>query len=78
MFGKNVNIPAALTSNLPALKDERDCSSAVGLHISALNAVHQAYIAAESSAKIKLVLHKQTRPSGKVFTHDEKVFYKNK
>ena len=76
VFGKNVNLPSALRNKLPALEDVKDYSPVVGLHLNALNAARKAYVAAESSAKVKLALKKQTRPTGKTFHPGETVFYK--
>ena len=76
VFGKNVNLPAALNNKLPALEDLNDYSSVVALHLFAMNSARQAYISSESSSKIKLALRKQTRPTGKVFCPGDKVFYK--
>lgn len=76
VFGRNTNLPSALNNKLPALEDINDYSPVVSLHLSVLNSARQAYIAAESSSKIKLALKKQTRPTGKFFKPGDKVYYK--
>ena len=50
--------------SLPAL-EEPSCFS-IGQHLAALNSARKAFVAAESSEKIKRALKRQTRPSGEV------------
>ena len=71
VFGRNTNLPSTFTDKLPA-PDGQPRSFTVGNHITAL----QAFVATESSEKIKRALRKQTRPSGHIYQVGEEVYYK--
>ena len=77
VFGRNLNLPSMLTNTPPALTDPNECKSKyAGVHLNALNAAKQAYLAVESSSKIQLALRKQIRPSGSFYNINDRVFYK--
>ena len=66
VFGRNTNLPSTLIDKLPA-PDGQPRSFTVGSHIAALHAARKAFVATESSEKIKRTLRKQTRPSGHIY-----------
>ena len=66
VFGRNTNLPSTFTDKLPAL-DGQPRHFTVGNHIAALHAARKAFVATESSEKIKRALRKQTRPSGHIY-----------
>ena len=68
-------MPSTFTDKLPAL-DGQPRSFTVGNHIAVLHAARKAFVATESSEKIKRALRKQTRPSGHIYQMGEEVYYK--
>ena len=76
VFGRNGNFPSTLNDKLPALDKQSDTSAAIGLHIAALHAARQEFIACESSEKIRRALRKQTRSFDHKYQMGEKVWYK--
>ena len=62
VFGKNPNLPSALTDKLPALSGTTT-SKMFGEHISALYRARKAFTETECSERLRRALRKQTRTS---------------
>lgn len=75
VFGRNPNIPSALTDQPPALEGTTT-SEVVRNHINALYSARQAFTKAESSEKIRRGLRKQVRTTPDTCTAGDKVYYK--
>ena len=73
VFGSNTNSPSTFTDKLPAL-DRQLRRFTASNHITALHAARKAFVATESSEKIKRALQKQTRPSGHIYQVGEEVY----
>ena len=74
VFGRNTNLLNFLDNRLPL--QENPTLPDIASHISALHAARRAFIASESSSKLKLAVRKNIRKSGAVFNIGEEVFYK--
>ena len=74
VFGRNTNLPNIIDNKLPA--QEKSTLPDIALHISALHAARKAFIATESSNKIKLALRKNVRTSGITYNIGDEVYYK--
>lgn len=74
VFGRNTNLPNIIDHKLPA--QEKSTLPDIALHISALHAARKAFIATESSNKIKLALRKNVRTSGNTYNIGDEVYYK--
>ena len=76
VFGKNPNLPSALTDKLPALSGTTT-SKMVGEHISALYRARKAFTETECSERLRRALRKQTRTSREeIYKNGDKVFFK--
>lgn len=76
VFGRNPNFPVAAESELPAL-DSRTASKMLANHLNALHEAREAFISAESSAKIKRALLRKTRTATVLeYPAGTKVYYK--
>ena len=72
VFARNTNLP-----NLDKLPvQENSTSPDIASHISALHAAQRAFVASESSNKLKLAMHKNIRKSGAAFNIGDEIFYK--
>ena len=76
VFGRNPRIPGILTDRLPAL-DDFSAASIIRDNLNALNRARQAFIASESSEKLRRALRHNVRTSGDVkYVTGDKVYYK--
>ncbi|VDI58470.1 Hypothetical predicted protein [Mytilus galloprovincialis] len=67
VHAKNINKPPALEGTT--------ISNVMGKHLVGLHEARKAFIAAESSEKVRRALRKQIRPSGEKFKNGDKVFF---
>ncbi|VDH89490.1 Hypothetical predicted protein [Mytilus galloprovincialis] len=74
VFGRNPNLPSTLVNKPPALEGET-MSKTTGKHLVGLHEARKAFVASESSEKIRRALRKQVRPSGEKFKHGDKVYF---
>ena len=74
-FGKNCMFPSIINNNLPALESFNQ-SQNLALHIAALHSARRAFIACESSEKIKQAQQNNIRPSGQIYNIKDEVYYK--
>ncbi len=76
VFGKNPNIPGALTDKLPALESVTS-SQILADHLNAITTARKAYVEAEASNKVKRALTRKVRPATSlIYDTGDKVFYK--
>ncbi|XP_064629342.1 uncharacterized protein LOC135488628 [Lineus longissimus] len=76
VFGRNPNLPANLTNQLPALEGTTT-SKVVGEHLGALYATRKAFTETECSERIRRALKKQTRSyTGDKYQMGDKVYYR--
>ena len=75
VLGRNVSLPSVVTDKPPALEGSTE-SRTVAEHLTALHSARKAFVAAESSEKIRRALRRQTQSSGMTFIQGEKVYYK--
>ena len=75
VFGRNVSLPSVVTDKPPALEGSTE-SHTVAEHLTALHSARKAFVAAESSEKIRRASRRQTRSSGMTFIQGEEVCYK--
>ncbi|CAG2196694.1 unnamed protein product [Mytilus edulis] len=74
VFGRNPNRPPTLVNKPPALEGET-MSKTMGKHLVGLHEARKAFVASESSEKIRRALRKQVRPSGEKFRNGDKVYF---
>ena len=74
VYGRNPNLPSVLINKPPALEGTTSCQ-AMGKHLTALYETRKAFIASESSEKVRRALRKQVRPSGEKFVTGDKVYF---
>ncbi|CAG2191494.1 unnamed protein product [Mytilus edulis] len=74
VFGRNPNMPSSIVNKPPALEGTT-ISNVMGKHLVGLHEARKAFIAAESSEKVRRALRKQIRPSGEKFKNGDKVFF---
>ena len=74
VYGRNPNLPSTIVNKPPALEGETMCSF-MGKHLTGLHAGRKAFIASESSEKIRRALRKQIRPSGEKFNNGDKEYF---
>ncbi|CAC5404047.1 unnamed protein product [Mytilus coruscus] len=74
VFGRNPNMPSSIVNKPPALEGTT-INNVMGKHLSGLHKARKAFIAAESSEKVRRALRKQIRPSGEKFKNGDKVFF---
>ncbi|CAG2221800.1 unnamed protein product [Mytilus edulis] len=74
VFGRNPNLPSTLVNKPPALEGET-MSKTMGKHLVGLHEARKAFVASESSEKIRRALRKQVRPSGEKFRNGDKVYF---
>ena len=74
VFGRNCNLPNTLVDHLPALQPVY--SSDLASHIYALHSARQAFVALESSDKIKLSIKKNIRNYKQFYNIGDMVYYK--
>ena len=75
VYGRNPNLPSCVTNRPPALENITT-SEHVQRHISLLQKSREAYIAAESSERVKRALRANIRSDQGPFHHNEAVYYK--
>ena len=75
VFGKNSNLPNIMSDTLPAV-EKATTSVYLALHIATLDSAREAFMKAQTSEKIKIVLKKQTRQTRERYEIDEEVYYK--
>ncbi|VDI51207.1 Hypothetical predicted protein [Mytilus galloprovincialis] len=63
VFGRHPNLPSTLVNKPPALEGET-MSKTMGKHLVGFHEARKAFVASESSEKIRRALRKQVRPSG--------------
>ena len=73
VFGENIKLPNVINDQLSSASPEM---KTIGDHLLALHAAQKAFIAAESSDKIRRALHKQTRNTCDLFLNSHNVYYK--
>ena len=74
VYGRNPNLPSVIVNKPPALEGETMCHF-MGKHLTGLYSGRKAFIASESSEKIRRALRKQIRPSGEKFSNGDKVYF---
>ena len=74
VYGRNPNLPSNIVNKPPALEGETMCRF-MGKHLTGIHASRKAFIASESSEKIRRALRKQIRPSGEKFNNGDKVYF---
>ena len=74
VFGKNPNLPSNVVNSPPALEKET-YSDVMREHLIGLHEARKAFIAAESSEKIRRALKKQVRPKDEQFSMGDKVYF---
>ena len=73
VFGENIKLPNVMNDQLSAGSPE---TKTIGDHLLALHAAWKAFIAAESSDKIRRALPKKTRNTCDLFFNCDNVYYK--
>ncbi|CAG2192303.1 unnamed protein product [Mytilus edulis] len=74
VFGRHLNLPSTLVNKPTALEGET-MSKTMGKHLVGLHEARKAFVASESSEKIRRALRKQVRPSGEKFRNGDKVYF---
>ena len=74
-FGENCMFPSIINDNLSALESFNQ-SPNLAVHIATLYSARRAFIACESSEKIKRALWNNIRPSGQIYNIKDEVYYK--
>ena len=75
-FRKNCMFPSVINDNLPVLESFNQ-SPNLALHIATLHSARRAFIACESSEKIKRALRNNIRSSGQIYNIKDEVYYKH-
>ena len=75
VFEKASNLPSTINDHLPALESAIQLVD-LAYHISAIHAARKAFIASESSEKIKLALMKNIRNYQRFYELGDEVYYK--
>ncbi|XP_045105480.1 uncharacterized protein LOC123500989 [Portunus trituberculatus] len=75
VYGRNPNLPCTLSDELPALEGTTT-SEVVAKHLNASHSARKAFIAAETSEKIRRALRHKVRSSGKVHKSGAHVYFK--
>ena len=76
VFGRNPNLPSAMTSNLPALEGVSE-SKAVADQLNALHTARQEHIKLESAERLRRALRAKTRTHNNIrYVQGDKVYYK--
>ena len=75
VFGRNPKLPCAISDNPPALEGTTS-SEVIAKHLNASHSARKAFMAAEASEKIRRALKHQIRPTGRVFSNGELVYFK--
>ena len=76
VFGRNPRLPGNLTNKLPAL-DDFTTASIIRENLNALHTARQAFLASESSEKLRRALRHNIRTSGDIkYVTGDKVYYK--
>lgn len=75
VYGRNPKLPCTLSDELPALEGTTT-SEMVAKHLNASHSARKAFIAAETSEKIRRALKHKVRTTGRVFKNGEQVYFK--
>ena len=75
VYGCNPNLPSILEGDLPALEGTTSSDIIAG-HLNASHLARKAFIAAETSEKIRRALRHRVRPTGRVYGNGDKVYFK--
>ena len=73
MLGRNINLPSIYNDKPSADRSQKEITLE---HLSVLHAIRQAFVATESSRKLKLALQKKSGRTREHFDHGSQVYYK--
>ena len=74
VYGRNPNLPSNIVNKPPALESS-DMGKSMANHLKALHTTRAAFIAAESSEKVKRALKHKIRPRDSIFNQGDKVYF---